>query len=150
MNTCPHCGCEVAMPDKRRSVPQIRRAFALWRAAFHHWPEQHDTQFASVEELRKWTLIKAGHAKIAARIPVTGMKPDRLVAIVEAAMRAAGSYAVPVMHGTDLVVFVPRSIAFHRLGHLAACALFDEVAAVIEAETGMKAEQLLHETERAA
>jgi len=57
---------------------------------------------------------------------------------------------VPVLHGTDLVVFVPRSIAFHRLGHLAACALFDEVAAVIEAETGMKAEQLLHETERAA
>lgn len=147
---CPHCGCEIEVADKRRSVPQMRRYFAMIRAAYHHWPESHETQFASQEECRKWLQAKAGHVTIAARIPIVGIKPDRLVAIVEAAMRAAGSYAMIRVHNAELVVFVPRSIAFHRLNHLAACALFDEVAGVIETETGLKVEDLMRETERAA
>ncbi len=147
---CPHCGYEIEAGDKKRSVPHLRRYFALVRAAYHHWPETHDTQFSDETECRKWLQMKAGHREIGARIPLVGLNKDRAVALVEAAIRAAGSYAVPVMHGGDLVVFVPRSIAFGKLSHLAACALFDGVADVIRSETGMDAGTLLKEHERAA
>ncbi len=147
---CPHCGCEIEASDKRRSLPHLRRYFALIRAAYHHWPETHATQFSDETECRKWLQMKAGHREIGARIPLVGMNKDRAVALVEAAIRAAGSYAVPVMHGGDLVVFVPKSIAFGKLSHLAACALFDGVADVIKDETGMDADTLLKEHERAA
>lgn len=52
--------------------------------------------------------------------------------------------------GNTLAVFIPKSIAFEKLEHKAACNLFDEVAAVVEAEVGMSAETLLREAERAA
>lgn len=147
---CPHCGCEIEASDKRRSLPHLRRYFALIRAAYHHWPETHATQFSDETECRKWLQMKAGHREIGARIPLVGMNKDRAVALVEAAIRAAGSYAVPLMHGGDLVVFVPRSIAFGKLSHLAACDLFNSVADVIKAETGIDADKLLREHERAA
>lgn len=131
-------------------MPQIRRYFAMIKAAFHHWPESHETQFASEEEARKWLQMKAGHREIGARIPLVGLNKDKAVALVEAAIRASGSYAVPVMHGGDLVVFVPKSIAFGKLSHLAACTLFDDVAAVIENEIGVPADRLMKEHERAA
>jgi len=135
---------------KPRSVEQHRRYFALISAAFHHWPESHKRQFSSSEELRKWLQMKAGHREIGASIPLTGINKERAMLLAEASIRAAGSYAVPVIHGDVLVVFRPKSIAFDKLDHKAACALFDEVAAVIEAETGMPANNLLKETAGAA
>lgn len=150
MTDCPHCGCDISPNSKKRSVPQLRRYFAMVRAAFHNWPESHVTQFADDTECRKWLQMKAGHRQIGARIPLVGLHRDRAVALVEAAIRASGSFAVPVMHGGDLVVFVPKSIAFGRLDHLAACVLFDQVADVVFAETGLKADDLLKETEKAA
>ena len=150
MTTCPHCGCDVEATDKKRSVPHLRRYFALVRAAYHHWPESHDVQFSDVTEARKFLQMKAGHREIGARIPMVGLNKDRAVALVEAAIRAAGSYAIPVMHGGDLVVFVPKSIAFGKLSHLAACALFNDVADVVKAETGLDPEKLLIEHGKAA
>ena len=70
--------------------------------------------------------------------------------LAEAAIRAAGSYAIPVIHGDTLVVLKPKSISFRSLGHAAFCKLNDEVDAVILAETGMEAGQVLRETEKAA
>jgi hypothetical protein len=145
MTSCPHCGCDIGVTDSKRSVPHLRRYFALIRAAFHHWPEAHAVQFVTEEEFRKWVQMKAGHREVGARIPLIGLNKDRAVALAEAAIRAAGSYAVPVMHGNDLVVFVPKSIAFGKLSHLAACDLFNSVAEVITAETGLDCEQLLRE-----
>lgn len=150
MHSCPHCGCTIEPSGKGRSVPHLRRYFSLIRAAAHHWPDSHETQFADVTECRKWLQMKAGHREIGARIPLIGLRRDRALALAEAAIRAAGSYAVPVMHGGDMVVFVPKSIAFGKLSHLAACALFDDVAAVIRAETGLEPDTLLKEMETAA
>lgn len=150
MKSCPHCGCEIEAANKRRSVPQLRRYFAMIRAYHHHWPESHAQQFTSPEELRAWLQMKAGHRTIAARIPLAGINRDKAALIAEAAIRAAGSYAVPVVHGSDLIVFVPKSIAFSRIGPAEAGRLFDEVAAVAEAETGLKADDVLKETEAAA
>lgn len=148
---CPHCGCAFDPPNGApRSVPQLRRYFAMIRAAFHHWPESHERQFASEEECRKWLQMKAGHREIGATIPLTGMSKERAMLLAEAAIRAAGSYAVPVIHGDTLAIWRPKSIAFSKLGHKEACRLFDDVADVIRAETGIDPEEMMRETERAA
>jgi hypothetical protein len=149
--SCPHCGCDVGPAGKSvRSVPQLRRYFAMIKAAFHHWPETADRQFASADELRAYLQMKAGHREIGATIPLTGMNKDRAVFLAEAAIRAAGSYALPILHGDTLVIFKPKSIAFSKLSHTEFCRLSDDVSDVIFNETGQRGEQLLMETEAAA
>jgi hypothetical protein len=70
--------------------------------------------------------------------------------LVEAAIRAAGSYAMPIIHGDTLAIFRPKSIAFSRLGHKDFCKLIDEVDAVVAAETGLTFKTLLQEARNAA
>lgn len=152
MTHCPNCGTvlEGQPKGKARSLEQHRRFFGLVRAVFAHWPEWHETQFGDETECRKWLQMKAGYREIAARIPLVGVNRERVMLIVEAAIRAAGSYAVPVVHGDTLVIFKPKSIAFAKLGHQAFCQLNDEVAAVIKVETDLDPDQLLKEHEAAA
>lgn len=149
--SCPHCGCILNDPGKSaRSVPQLRRYFAMIKAAFHHWPESNSRQFSSVEELRAFLQMSAGFREIGATIPLVGMNKDRAVFLAEAAIRAAGSFALPVLHGDTLVIFKPKSIAFTKLSHTEFCRLSDDVGDVIFNETGVRGEQLLKETEAAA
>jgi hypothetical protein len=148
---CNHCGREIDTAGKApRSVPQLRRYFAMLKAAFLHWPETAERQFASVEELRAYAQMKAGHREIGATIPLSGMNKERAMLLAEAAIRAAGSYAMPVLHGDTLVIFKPKSIAFTRLSHTEFCRLNDDVSEAIFNEIGMRGEQLLKETEAAA
>lgn len=149
MSTCPHCGCEIVKAGKPRSVEQLRRYFAMVRLAFENWPENNERQFASVEECRKYLQMKAGHREIGASIPLTGISKERAVILAEASVRAAGAYAVPVIHGDALVVFRPKSIAFGKLSHHDFCKLNDDVANVIEAETGIKVDDLMKEASAA-
>jgi len=147
MNACPNCGVELAPPagGKPRSTEQLRRYFAMIRAAYLHWPELHERQFASADELRAWLQIKAGAREIGAQIPLSGMHRERAMLLVEAAIRGCGSMSFPVLHGDTLVVFRPKSVSFAKMAHADFCKLSDDVAAVIEAETGLRAEQLLRE-----
>ncbi len=148
---CPSCGFDAGPSNQKpRSVEQLRRHFGLIKAAFHHWPEAHERQFSDLEECRAWLQMKAGAREIGAQIPLTGMSKERAMLLAEAAIRGAGSYAMPIIHGDTLVVFRPKSIAFHKMPHAQFCALTDAVAEVIEAETGLQADDLLRETERAA
>jgi hypothetical protein len=147
MKECPHCGCELTPAEggKARSTEQLRRYFAMIRAAFTHWPEAHQHQFASSEELRAWLQMKAGAREIGAQIPMVGMSKERAMLLAEAAIRGAGSYAWPVIHGDTLVIFRPKSVSFAKMAHADFCKLSDDVADVIEAETGIKVDQLLRE-----
>lgn len=148
---CPVCDFAAdAFSGKPRSIDQHRRFFGLMRALLHHWPETHPRQFADEHELRTWLTMKAGHREIAAQIPLAGVPREKVAVIVEAALRAAGSYALPIVHHNDLVVFKPKSIAFSKLSHLDFCALSDAVDAVIRQETGLDPDQVLRETERTA
>jgi hypothetical protein len=147
---CPHCGSDIEIGGTPRSLPQLRRYFQLMKAVFMHWPESHERQFASAEELRKWVQMKAGYREVGATIPLVGISKERAKLLAEAAIRAAGSYAVPILHGDTLVIFRPKSIAFSKLGHKDFCRLNDEVDSVIKAETGLDPEQLLREYARAA
>lgn len=152
MKSCPHCGCELTQPagGKPRSVDQIRRYFAMIRAAFLHWPEDNPRQFSSAEELRAFLQMKAGAREIGAQIPLTGLHKERAMMLVEAAIRGAGSHSMPVIHGDTLVVFRPKSISFSRMAHSDFCRLSDDVAEVIRNETGIDPDELMKQTERAA
>lgn len=149
---CPHClsPLDDAPEGKPRSLPQLRRYFAMLRAVFAQWPETHEQQFSDVTAMRKWLQMKAGHREIGARIDLTGMPKESAMLVAEAAIRGAGTYAVPVVHGATLAVFRPKSIKFNKLGHLEFCALNDEIDDVIYAETGLDAERCLQEHKRAA
>lgn len=82
MKTCPHCGSASDANEKPRSLPQLRRYFAMIRSAFHHWPETAQIQFASEEECRKHLQMQAGWREIGARIPLFGANPDVIKMIV--------------------------------------------------------------------
>lgn len=142
--SCPHCGCEIAGgKGSPRSIEQHRRYFSLINAAYLHWPESHERQFGSAEELRKWVQMRAGHHEVGAQIPISRMRPEHAVLLAEAAIRAAGAYAVAAIHGDNLVIWKPKSIAFGKLSHTDFCALNNAVGEIIEAETGLTAGELL-------
>lgn len=149
---CPVCGHQDSKghSGSPRSVEQLRRYFKVIRVAFHHWPETATRQFSNEEELRAWAQMKAGYRDIAATIPLVGMQKDRALMLVEASIRAAGSYAMPVIHKGDIVIFKPRSISFAKLAHTEFCKLKDAVEAVLEQEIGVPVEALLREDGKAA
>lgn len=148
---CKVCGCAVDEPrGAPRSLDQLKRYFAVIRAAFHHWPETAARQFANEEELRAWSQMKAGYRDIAATIPLVGMQKDRALMLVEASIRAAGSYAMPVIHKGDIVIFKPKSISFAKLAHSDFCKLNDAVESVLEQEIGIPVDTLLKGHEAAA
>lgn len=143
-DTCPHCGCEINDKRKKmRSYPQLKRYFALLKAALAHWPEQYDYQFTSVDELRSYLQMKAGYREVGAQIPLVGLNAGRAKMLAEAAIRATKSYAIPVLHGDTLVIFRPKSISFSKLPHHEACRLFADVESAIEQIIGVSADQLL-------
>ncbi len=150
MKTCPHCGCSHDAQDRPRSVPQLRRFFAMIRAACHHWPETADVQFSSEEECRKWLQMRAGWRDVGARIPLVGVNPEYAKLLVAAAIKGAGAHAYPVVHKGELIVWIPRSINFSTMGPQEFGQLSDAVAVVIKDMTGMDAETLMKEHERAA
>ena len=65
--------------------------------------------------------------------------------LAEAAIRGAGSYAMPKISGDTLVIFKPRSISFAKMSHEEFGKLNDAVAITIEQETGIRVEELLNE-----
>lgn len=144
MTHCPACGY---VPDERkrskpRSVPQHKRYFAMIRAAFSHWPEGHRFKPGTVERLRKWLQAKAGHAVIKT-VHVADMTTGQ--AVIAVAAELAQADPIHFTHATehDFYVIESMSIDFDSLPHLAACALFDDVAQVIEAETGLRVEDIM-------
>ena len=106
-------------------------------------------QFADRTECRKWLTMKAGYRTLALHMPVSGMKPALAVIVATAAMRAAGAHAVAVEHKGSLCVWVPKSIAFHKMSHLDFCALNDAVEQVIKEELGVTGDELLDQARAA-
>lgn len=155
---CPHCGCEFpfhvpgdpAKPAKPRSVKQHRRQFAVFRAAFMHWPETHHFQPVNEEHLRKYLIAKAPRYRSVTCIDTDGMSPEMIAGSIASALKEAGPWSFHSAVGTRLYVIVPHSIAFEELPHADACDLFNAIAEVIYAEIGIAVETLINETARAA
>ena len=146
---CPGCGEVLSEPKKGkpRSVPQHRRYFALIRAAMNHWPEKHEFRPHSEEHLRKWLQSKAGH-RVVETVDTAGMTPEQATAVIAAQVRKAGPFAFHSVKGTRFYSIVSASVDFDTLPHLAACALFDDVADVIETETGIRCDDMITHTPR--
>lgn len=143
MKDCPHCGAEIGKtPGKPRSVPQHRRYFALIRAAHSHWPEGHRFQPTSDEHMRKWLQAKAGYHNIRT-VDTFGMDAQSAIVAVAAELADADPIHFTSVVGGKFHIVESKSIDFDTLPHLAACALFDAVADTIEAETGLKADQIM-------
>lgn len=120
------------------------------RAVFHHWPETADVQFSSEDECRKHLQMRAGWRDVGARIPLVGVKPDAARMLASAAIAGARAHAWPVVHKGELIVWIPRSIAFHKMGPQEFGQLSDAVATVVTDMAGLDVESLMKETERAA
>lgn len=144
MTDCPHCGCEIeARPrGKPRSVPQHRRYFALVKAAFSHWPEKHRFKPTSEDHLRKYLQAKAGYHNIRT-VDTAGMDATSAIVAVAAALKASDTTHFTSVVGGKFHVVESKSINFDTLPHLAACALFDAVADVIRAETGLEPDEIM-------
>ena len=140
---CTQCRKRVS-----RSPEQHRRYFAFTKAAHQHWPESHEFQPDSADHLRKWLQIKAGYREVV-EVDVQGMSPILAATVSEAVMRAAKSYAFCRVHAGKLKVFRSKSIAFAELGSSPFTKLCEAVEAAVEAETGLKPDDLLTVTEAA-
>lgn len=131
--TCPHCS---------RSSEDHRRFFGLVKAAFDQWPETHEFQPDNAEHLRAYLLCRVGHRKTTV---IETEEPASAVLVVEAAFKAAGSYAFVRPYGAGLAVYAPRSLSWDKLDQKKFNPIRDEVSAVIESVIGVSADQLLKE-----
>ena len=146
-DVCPTCGAKT---KSIRSVDQHRRIFAVVRAAFLHWPETNSRQFPPAEGRRKYLKMPAGNREPAARIPPIATRKEQAIILAEAAIRAAGAFAVPEVHGAELVIWKPQSINFASLSHLKFCDLNRAVDEVLVEQMDMTGDQLLAEHETTA
>ena len=135
MAICPTCG--RSEPGKPRSPEHMRRYFAVMNVVWTTWPSSHPEQFESMDDMRRWIQMRAGHRETI-RIDLGNADPVAAVILAEAAMKAAGAYARARVIGSELVVFKPKSIAFSKLSQHDFTKLNAEVEAVIEHETGIK------------
>lgn len=144
---CPACEFEFDLHknSKPRSIEQHRRLFGLIKAAFFHWPENHERQFADAGELRSFLIMKAGWKEVALRMPVVGMKLDLVTVIVGAVMKAVHAHAIVVPHNNQLVIIKPKSIKFQSMKHLEFCSLNDAIDGVIQEVFSMTGDQLLQQ-----
>ena len=104
-----------------------------------HWPSSHPRQFTNATELRKHWEMAVGHKDVGAQIPLTGVPRDKALAIAEMVLRGIDNFAEPVLQGDVLIVYKPKSVKFESLNSREASSLFDDVANIIEQETGLKA-----------
>lgn len=148
MTTCPVCDSKLPIAGgKHRSLEQHRRYFAVIKAAFQQWPDR--DQFTSENDLRKYLQLCAGHGKVVAEIPLSGISKEVARFVATQAIKAAGEYALPVIRGDNLRIIKPLSVAFDKMSHAEFCKLSDDVCAIVENTIGVSAENLLTERETA-
>lgn len=141
---CPTCG---ASKRASRSLPQHRRFFAMVRLALESWPEEHDFQPKSEDQLRRWLACKAGWydaTTIEVADDIAGA-PQAVAEVARTAIRASGGIAFVRVLGSGMTIFTPRSIAFAKMTAQEFGQLCDAVAAVIVRETGASLDGLERE-----
>lgn len=146
-NYCPECGAVFKKSAGRRprSPDQLRRFFALMKAAHYYWPETHDVQFPDYHDLRKWLIAKSGRLDLIREIQFEDATPESAFRIADAAIRAVSRHAIAVVSGSSIRFYEPRSISFEQMPHGEFCRLNNDVDEIIRAETGLDAERILTE-----
>lgn len=147
IHSCPHCG---GVLTKGRSLPDHRRFFGLIAAAFEQWPEGHEFRPTDADHLRKWLLCKAGYHTVSTfELPATddpvlmAKMMEFAESLLDHASGSAGKFGR--WRGNILYMFEAKSIAWDKIDQKEFGKLRDAVSDVIEAEIGVKADDLLRE-----
>lgn len=143
MTHCRHCGGLDPLASGRSS-PDHKRFFALIAAAYENWPEAHEFQPDSREQLRAWLTCKAGY-RDATPILMSSEMTDECRQAIEIALNAKKgvSFVVPFKGGVAVVT--PKSVAFDKLPQKDFGKLRDDVSDIIESVIGCKVEDLMRE-----
>ena len=158
MKYCPDCSSPQP-PKKPRSAPQHRRFFGMVGAAYKNWPSSHEMQPATSEVLRSWLIAKANFVdRTVVEPPEDIASPSprlRKIAILTYGIEmAAATQGHPHHwvrpHGEAVVVFVPKSVAFHEMGHQEFGLLNDAVSLVLEEHIGLSGDKLLERQKEVA
>lgn len=115
-------------------------------AAYDHWPSSHEFQPDSAEHLRAWLTCKAGYREstiIDLPDGATDGMQRLFVLAIEASVKAVDGLGFVRPYNGSVVVFKPRSIAWDKLGQREFSQVRDAISDVIEAETGIKVDDLL-------
>ncbi len=147
---CPECGFVLGGD---RSLPDLRRFFAMLRAAHMHMPESHRLASSNLEEFRARLLIEAGHAHVAkVEIPSSYAESatdrDHFRAAVDGAFRASDGrscYRELRVRDAALEIARPRSISIPASRQREFNDVRDAVEQIIELALGMPVEKLLRE-----
>jgi hypothetical protein len=147
ISRCPDCGAIL----RGRSLPDMRRFFGVLRKAYQNWPELHEFQPSSEEELRAWCLVRAKYLEVEhVAYPEFAHDDPHIKKIFRlavegsfAAIHRRRGYAELRVTAAGIDIITPRSIAFASLSQKEFNPVRDEVEAVIEDALGVTAEQLL-------
>lgn len=150
--TCPFCSASFVPGRKARSTPHHRRFFQLIRAAYQNWPSGHSQQPTSSEVLRKWLIAEAGYVDELRISPAPGLTSrDSRIRLESDVWTRQTIQRIVAVHpdswvkrdGKDVVIVIPRSIAFDKMSQSEFTDLYAAVAAVIYRETGLDADELV-------
>jgi hypothetical protein len=148
---CPICDAPLNMKETDRSWQQLKRYHAEVRAWFNYWPDKDRWHFHDLTNFRKRLQMAAGHRKLSSRIPVmnpeTGevLDAEFLTIMLRAAFGAAGAHAQAEPNGDYIDIYVPKSVALHRMSSVKFSLMYDRCREIFEQETGLKADQVFKE-----
>ncbi len=122
------------------------------KAAKSNWPESHEFQPRNAEHLRGWLIAKAGwYDRVVVHPPPEIVSKDakahkQAMLWMEqsiAAVRGSKDLSWIRRYGNNIVVFSPKSIALHEMGHQEFGMLNEKVSEVLAGIIGMDGDELL-------
>ena len=144
---CTECGSIFRHlphgPGKPRSPEQHCRFFMGMKLVYQNWPDTHPEQYDNADFLRQWIEMKAGWREIHARIPLGDINKQQAFRLAKALLMTSDRLLIPVVHGSDMIVWRAKSVSFLTMGHLEFCKLNNETDEVIKAETGLVVDKLI-------
>ena len=137
--------CAVSRP---RSTPAHRMLFGVIAVAFETWPEGHKFKPVSLEHLRSWCLIKAGHYN---SLDIPAHNPQLAAAIViKLVEQVKAADKTPIIWPMDdsVRVFTPKSIAYSELSQSDFNQISEAVYMELEKALGVKLADLKRQAEK--
>jgi hypothetical protein len=143
---CPACGWDCGSSrSSKRSLQDHKRLFAIIGRAYQNWPEDHEFQPQSVDNLRYWLTCKAGPEFRNVRVHFL---PDRERSLIVETVKDLLKTEIdkfPVEYKDGLAVITPKSISFETMPQAEFSKLRDAITDLIEATLGCKVEELTKE-----
>jgi hypothetical protein len=131
------CECCNRAFEHPRNAGRHRAFFAMLAPAFQNWPHKHEFQPLDIDDLRSWLLCKARWCEVE-RIYVAGANQTQMTAAMATFMRRnRGKLSHFVQTKTGLAAYTPKSIAFTKCREDEFRRIIDDVAGIIETETGI-------------